>query len=153
MAKDFNTQAATQDQSVLIEEAANIYRQLVAQRPGIELGQLAKEAFALAQPFAQEAARILAGGKVEAPKQEERAPMVLVWMWDDVTQKPLYDENTGKPIVQELPGDPSAHAPKLNPAHPINQRYWLALKSLERKIPKMYEAAFREYEAAILSKG
>lgn len=79
--------------------------------------------------------------------------MVLVWMWDDVTQKPLYDENTGKPVTQELPGDPSAHAPKLNPAHPINQRYWLALKSLERKIPKMYEAAFREYETAILNQG
>lgn len=151
MAKDFNTQAATPDQSVLIEEAANIYRQLVTQKTGYKLEELAKQAFTLAQPFAQEAARILAGGKVEAPKQEERAPMVLVWMWDDVAQKPLYDENTGKPITQELPGDPEAHAPKLNPAHPINQRYWLALKALERKIPKMYEAAFREYESAILN--
>lgn len=151
MAKDFNSQAVGQDKSILIEEAANIYRQLVAQKPGYELTELAKQAFALAQPFAAEAERIAAGGKVEQPKLEERAPMVLIWMWDDVTQKPLFDENTGRPITQELPGDPAGHAPKLNPAHPINQRYWLSLKALGKKIPKMYEAALREYESTILN--
>lgn len=152
MAKEFESKAVTGDQSILVSEAANIYRQLVSQKPGYQLNQLAKEAFALAQPFAEEAARILSGGKVEAPKQEERAPTVLVWMWDDATQKPICDENTGKPVTQDLPGDPEGHAPKLNPSHPINQRYWLALKALNRTVPKMYESALRDYEAAVLGR-
>lgn len=148
MAKEFEQKAFSGDQSILISEAANIYRQLVIHKPGYQLEQLAKESFMLAQPFAAEAARVLAGGKVETPKQEERAPLVTVWVWDEVTQKPIYDENTGKPVTQEVPGDPEGHAPKLNPAHPINQRYWLALKAMNRAIPKMYESALREYESA-----
>lgn len=152
MAKEFSSQAVGPDQSILVEEAANIYRQLVLHKPGYQLEQLAREAFSLAQPFAAEATRILAGGKVESPKQEERAPMVMVWVWDDVTQKPIYDENTGKPVTQEVPGDPEGHAPKLSPSHPINQRYWLALKAMNRTVPKMYEAALREYESTVLGK-
>jgi hypothetical protein len=151
MAKEFESKAAVPNQEILVSEAANIYRQLVAQRPGYQLEELAKQAFALAQPFAKEAQRILSGGLVEAPKTEERAPMVLVWMWDDVKQEPLVDQNTGRPVTQEMPGDPGSHAPKLNPAHPINQRYWLALKEQGKAIPERYKSALREYAAAVLN--
>jgi hypothetical protein len=151
MAKEFESKAAVPNQEILVSEAANIYRQLVAAKPGYQLGELAKQAFALAQPFAEEAQRILSGGKVEAPKDEERSPVVLVWMWDDVKQEPLRDPNTGRPVVQELPGDPSSHAPKLNPAHPINQRYWLSLKEQNKTIPDRYKAALREYTEAVLN--
>jgi hypothetical protein len=151
MAKEFESKAAVPNQEILVSEAANIYRQLVAQRPGYQLSELAKQAFTLAQPFAEEAQRILSGGKVEAPKAEERAPMVLVWMWDDVKQEPLIDVNTGRPVTQELPGDPDSHAPKLNPAHPINQRYWLSLNKQGKSIPERYKAALREYAEAVLN--
>lgn len=151
MAKEFEPKAAVPNQEILISEAANIYRQLVAQKPGYQLGELAKQAFTLAQPFADEAQRILAGGKVEAPKQNERSPMVMVWMWDDVKQEPMFDANTGKPVTQEVQGDPDSHAPKLNPAHPINQRYWLSLKEQNREIPERYRAALREYTERVLN--
>jgi hypothetical protein len=152
MAKEFEPKSVVPNQEILVSEAANIYRQLVAQKPGYQLGELAKQAFALAQPFAEEAQRILAGGRLRLRDKRSGIPTVVVWMWDEVKQEPLFDVNTGCPVTQEMQGDPDSHAPKLNPSHPINQRYWwLSLKAQTKEIPERYKAALREYTEKVLN--
>lgn len=149
MAKDTTTENI--DRDILVSEASAIYRGLVSVKRGIELSALATEAFQLAVPFAREAARILNGGEIAKHAPNPGIPMVKVWVWDEAKMEPMLDEKTSKPVVAEMLGDPDSHAPKLNPAHPVNQRYWLSLMARGASIdalPPRYQPAAREYKAA-----